>query len=288
MSLEGKGKWLGNCHSYTLWQLTGKMKIDVSFNTILQTLKNLKYESQDISSNPHYVQLKTTDVITFGRAHSGFVLIDGKISHLRKTQFQNILNDGSLISNSEITIPIDPVILYRYPGEYINWLKKHGANHDEIEKAVKGRKIGFYRLRDTFKDIQNAIPAYADTLINKIRLWRKADTSRGFFVRILFVRKDEDGYLKGQVWMRIKGDIESLELIESDKWYKNTKNPKENQRIHYIKRGDRVEERLEYPHDKTRNRTKWDTQSGVAVYCILNKQNPSAMQFSWAIKPGII
>jgi hypothetical protein len=114
----------------------------------------------------------------------------------------------------------------------------------------------------------------------------KEEVQPGFSMKIIGVHKDEGGYLDGQVWLKIEGDIEHLEIIEAENWYKNSKNPKENQRILTIKKGDRIEERFEYPHDKARNSVDY-TNSFWGIGS-LSKNNRSALAFSWAIKPGDI
>jgi hypothetical protein len=106
---------------------------------------------------------------------------------------------------------------------------------------------------------------------------------QGLILRIVSVHKDEDGYLDGQVWLKIGEDIESFEITEAERWYKNTKNPKENQKIRKIKKGDRVERSYEYPHNRARNHVDF-TNSFWGVVSLTKNRN-SALVFSWAIKP---
>ena len=112
----------------------------------------------------------------------------------------------------------------------------------------------------------------------------KEEVQPNFIMRIVSVHKDEDGMLDGQVWLKIEGDIEHLEIIEADNWYINNNNAKENRRIHTIKIGDRIEERFEYPHNRVANHVE-QTSSFWGITS-LRKESRSALVFSWAIRPG--
>lgn len=105
-----------------------------------------------------------------------------------------------------------------------------------------------------------------------------------FLVRIVSVHKDEDGMLDGQVWLQIKGDIEHLEFTEAERWFMDSMDPKENQRIHIVKKGDRFEVRYEYPNDKRRNSV--ENTNSFWGYTSLRKDNKTAFLFSWGITPG--
>jgi len=118
---------------------------------------------------------------------------------------------------------------------------------------------------------------------HKIRVV-KEEVQPNFIMRIVSVHKDEDGMLEGQVWLKIEGDIEHLEIMEADNWYINNNNAKENQRIHTIKIGDRIEEKFEYPQNRVANHVE-QTNSFWGITS-LRKESRSALVFSWGIRPG--
>jgi len=157
---------IGNCHSYTYYQLSGEVIRDVSYETLCSLLKNkLLYKETRRLTSSNYgspVELEPGDVLTFGNAHSGFVLFRGSISHLRKTQFQNIdPYDNSIYPNLALTIPIDPEKLMNYPHDYIAYLRKQGVSQQAIDEKLNSNppSIGFFHPNDTIEDIRK-IPAY--------------------------------------------------------------------------------------------------------------------------------
>jgi hypothetical protein len=112
----------------------------------------------------------------------------------------------------------------------------------------------------------------------------KEEVQPDFLIRIISVHKDETGMLDGQVWLQIKGDIEHLEFTEAERFYMNPKFPKETQRVHKIKKGDRIEVRYEYPHNRSANHVEYE--SSFWGYTSLRKDYRTALLFSWAIWPG--
>jgi len=112
----------------------------------------------------------------------------------------------------------------------------------------------------------------------------KKKSKQGFILRIISVHETESGYLDGQVWMKIDEDIDSFEVIEAERWYRDSKNKKETQRVRKIKKGDRVEVRYEYPFNKAVNHV--DQENSFWGVSTLTKSNRTAFVFSWAIGPG--
>jgi hypothetical protein len=113
----------------------------------------------------------------------------------------------------------------------------------------------------------------------------KEEGGQGFSIRIVSVHKDQEdkNLLHGQVWLKIEGDIESLEIVEAESWYEDTRNPKDNQRVRSVKKGDHVETSYEYPHNKFQNRIEqnssfWSGVSGLT-------KNGAAMVSSCAVRP---
>jgi len=205
---------IGNCHSYTYWKLTGDIIRDVSYETLTALLKNkLLYKETRWSIHSDYgptVKLEPGDVVTFGYAHSGFVLFRGRVSHLRKTQFQNIdPYDHSIYPNLAITIPIDPERLSSYPHDYIAYLKKQGVSQEAIDEKLNSNppSIGFYHPYDTIEDIKK-IPAYRKL---QVTVWKQPKELK-ILPQEKKISKDDETNFKAYLIYE-----HSTEKIEADK-----------------------------------------------------------------------
>lgn len=203
---------IGNCHSYTYCKLTGDIKRDVSYEALTALLKN-KFLYKETRWYGPTVKFEPGDVVTFGQAHSGFVLFRGRISHLRKTQFQNIdPYDNSIYPNLAITIPIDPEKLSSYPHDYIAYLKKQGVSQEAIDEKLNSNppSIGFYHPYDTIEDLQK-IPVYRKI---PVTVWKQPKELK-ILPQEEKISKDEEAYFKAYlIYEQISERIEADKLTE--------------------------------------------------------------------------
>jgi hypothetical protein len=78
-----------NCHGYTWWKLTGELQRSKSIGDLKTELTRRGYRPFLYSEG---ISLNQGDVLTFEGdiGHSGIVIYDGKLSHFRKTEIQEI------------------------------------------------------------------------------------------------------------------------------------------------------------------------------------------------------
>jgi hypothetical protein len=165
---------IGNCHSFTYWQLTGVEQLDVNFATLEGKLKQMLYRPYELSSD---VRLEPGDVVTFGDAHSGFSYGSGTFANLRKTMRQRVLWDGSLIADAAHTLPIRTSALWTYPDDYIRDLEKNGASRDAIRAKMRADppSIGFFSTSETIESLIRRIPSYAAM---RVVIWKQPERLR--------------------------------------------------------------------------------------------------------------
>ena len=126
-------KGIQNCHGYTWWQLTGSPQNSKSLTQVEQELARRGYRAFLYDAT---ITLKSGDVVTFvgtGVNHSGIVLHEGKVSHLRSTAIQDLIRtsgslpSGDLLPTGRLII-VDPNDLYSYPQDYKQWLIDHSSD----------------------------------------------------------------------------------------------------------------------------------------------------------------
>ncbi len=120
------------------------------------------------------IGLKQGDVVTIeghGVSHSGIVLHDGTLSHLRSTQMQKLVREtgglppgmraGGLEARPGIFVIADPYALSDYPADFENWLIAQSSlpstTREEIEEKRKELSIGFWHERDTLDDVKKLL-----------------------------------------------------------------------------------------------------------------------------------
>ena len=162
---------IGNCHSFTYWQLTGEEQVDVSFGKLEAKLKQMLYRPYPWRDG---LVMASGDVITFGDAHSGFVYAPGTFANLRKTMQQRVLADGSLLAKSAFTVAIRTSALWTYPDDYLRSLQSQGASEAAIRAKLRADppSIGFFSTAETVESLRRRIPSYASM---PVTVWKQPE-----------------------------------------------------------------------------------------------------------------